>query len=65
MSLEEAKQKSVETECKIRHRFFLPDEYIYCVCGFWLTEDKYKVPAQFWASMVDLPQWQQDWSVVE
>jgi len=62
LSLKEAKQLAMFGGKKIRHRFFMPDEYIYYdyKTHDWMTEEKVKVPYSYWLCMV--LEMQTDWT---
>ena len=62
LSLKEAKMLAMLDGKKIRHRYFMPDEYIYYddKKKEWFTEEKAKVPYSYWLCMV--PEMQTDWT---
>jgi len=67
MSLEKAKVLSMETGCKIKHRFFLDGEYIQYIAedGWWVTEERRRVPNHYWESVNKDIFFHTDWEVYE
>ena len=63
LSLIQAKYAAMIEGKKIRHRFFMDDEYIYYKSGCWFTQDGYQIPDVYW--LIDQEQgWDDSWSVV-
>lgn len=59
LSLEEAKKLAIVDGKKIRHKYFLDNEYIYFNRG-WKTEDGYDLPFAYFLRMDE--NWQTGWS---
>lgn len=59
LSLEEAKHIAITEGKKIRHKYFLDNEYIYFDRG-WKTEDGYDLPFAYFLGMDE--NWQTGWS---
>lgn len=63
LSLEEAKKLAIIEGKKIKHRFFMDDEYIYYKSGCWFTQDGYQIPDVYWLNSQEQG-WDDSWSVV-
>ena len=59
LSLEEAKRLAILEGKKIKHKYFLEDEFIYFKSGKWFTKDGHKLPNNYWLGMND--NWQIGW----
>lgn len=60
LSLKEAKILAMLDGKKIRHRYFMPHEYLVYRKDKWLTEERIEVPYSYWLCMV--PEMQTGWS---
>ncbi len=63
LSLIQAKYAAMIEGKKIRHRFFMDDEYIYYKNGCWFTQDGNQIPDVYWLNEQEQG-WDDDWSVV-
>ena len=61
LSLEDAKKLAILGGEKIKHKYFLEDEFIYFENGKWLTEEGYELPYKYWLGMD--ANWQTGWSL--
>ena len=64
LSLIQAKDAAMIEGKKIRHRFFMDDEYIYYKSGCWFTNDGYQIPDVCWLNPQEQGWWNDSWSVV-
>ena len=64
LSLIQAKDAAMIEGKKIRHRFFMDDEYIYYKNGCWFTNDGYQIPDVCWLIPQEQGWWNDSWSVV-
>ena len=62
LSLNEAKNKAINNGKKIRHRYFLDNEFLEYKYGKWITEEGYELPFHYWIGMVK--EMLTDWYVV-
>lgn len=60
-SLEDAKKLAILEGKKIKHKYFLEEEFIYFENGKWLTEEGYELPYKYWLGMA--ANWQTGWSL--
>jgi len=63
LSLIQAKDAAIIDGKKVRHRFFMDDEYIYYKSGCWFTQDGYQIPDSYWLN-AQKQGWDYSWSVV-
>ena len=64
LSLILAKEAAMIEGKKIRHNFFMNDEYIYYKDGYWFTHDGYQIPDVYWLDTQVQGWWSNSWSVV-
>lgn len=62
LSLDEAKNEAINNGKKIRHRYFLDNEFLEYKDGKWITEEGYEVSFHYWIGMVK--EMFTDWCVV-
>jgi hypothetical protein len=63
LSLIQAKGAAMIEGKKVRHRFFMDDEYIYYKSGCWFTQDGYQISDSYWVNAQKI-EWNDGWSVV-
>lgn len=63
LTMAQAQNIAITQGKKIRHRYFLDTEFIYCKETVWYNEEGYVMPNEWWQKMDR--NWDTGWSVVD